>query len=119
VRSDRAGCKVGLEQSALQDIEPLCGISRGIIGAALTAPAMPIAQDAGADFFHALVLCALVHRKSIQRCVAIHLPGIEPRRGKIRTAWCVGIDLRFQAERVILAMGPAILAGHRSVEEIA
>ena len=57
--------------------------------------------------------------KSIKRCVAIYLPGIEPRRGKIRTVWCVGIDLRFQAECAILPVNAAILAGHGSVEEIA
>ena len=54
VRSDRAGCKVGLKQRALEDIEPPCGIGRRIIGAALAEMAMPIAQDAGADFFHAV-----------------------------------------------------------------
>jgi hypothetical protein len=51
--------------------------------------------------------------------VAIDLPRIEPRRWKIRAVWRVGIDLRFQAERVILTVDAAILACHGSVEEIA
>ena len=54
VRGDRAGCKVGLEQGAFEDVEPPCGVGRRIIGAALTEMAMPIAQDFGADFFHAI-----------------------------------------------------------------
>ena len=121
VRSDRAGCKVGLKQCALDDIEPPCGIGRRIIGAALAEMAMPIAQDAGADFFHASSPSPLdlTDGKSIQRDVTIGLPGIEPRRWKIRTVWRVGIDLRFQAERVILAVNAAILAGHGPVEKIA
>src|ERR1700712_3701466 len=62
---------------------------------------------------------ASICRESIQRSVAIHLPGIKPRRRKIRNGWRVGIDLWFQAERIILAMNAAILAGHSSVEVIA
>src|SRR5438309_9552334 len=63
--------------------------------------------------------CASDCGKSIQRGVAIELPGIEPRRRKIRTVWRIGIDLWLQAERVILAMDAVILAGHGSIEEIA
>ena len=51
--------------------------------------------------------------------MAIGLPGIEPRRWKIRTVWRIGIDLRLQAERVILTVNAAIFAGHGSVEKIA
>src|SRR6266849_2779392 len=57
--------------------------------------------------------------KSIQRGVAIGLPGIEPRRRIVWTIWRVGIGLRLQAQRVILAVNSAIFSGHGPVEEIA
>jgi hypothetical protein len=57
--------------------------------------------------------------KSIPRGVAIRLPGIEPRRRIVRTIRRVRIVLRFQAQRVVLAMNAAIFSGHGAVEEIA
>src|SRR3954466_15961473 len=45
--------------------------------------------------------------KSIERNVAIGLPGVEPGRWKVRTVGAVGIDLRLQAECVVLTMNPA------------
>src|SRR5712664_2219 len=57
--------------------------------------------------------------KSIQRGVTIGLPGIEPRRRLVWTIWRVGIGLRLQAQRVILAVNSAIFSGHCPVEEIA
>src|SRR3982074_1389952 len=57
--------------------------------------------------------------KSIQRGVTIGLPGIEPRRRIVRTVWRVGIGLRLQAQRVILAVNAAIFSGHGPIEEIA
>ena len=53
-------------------------------------------------------------------CVADgRLPGIEPRRRKVRTVRRIRIDLRLQAQRVILTVNPAIFSGHGPVEEIA
>src|SRR5712664_2379905 len=57
--------------------------------------------------------------KSIQRGVTIGLSGIEPRRRIVWTIWRVGIGLRLQAQRVILAVNSAIYSGHGPVEEIA
>src|SRR5712664_1501945 len=57
--------------------------------------------------------------KSIPRGVTIGLPGIEPRRRIVWTIWRVGIGLRLQAQRVILAVNAAIFSGHGPVEEIA
>src|SRR5438094_5434032 len=57
--------------------------------------------------------------KSIERDVAIGLPGIELRGRKVRAVRRIGIDLRLQAERVVLAVDTAIFAGHGTIEEIA
>src|SRR6266581_1021014 len=57
--------------------------------------------------------------KSIPRGVTIGLPGIEPRRRIVWTIRRVRVDLRFQAQRVILAVNAAIFSGHGPVEEIA
>jgi len=55
-RGDRAGCKIGLKQSLLEDIEPPCGIGRWIIGATLAQKTMVFGHDLGGDFLHAISL---------------------------------------------------------------
>src|SRR5258708_35862030 len=54
-----------------------------------------------------LFLCRSGRGKSVQRGVAIGLPWVEPRRGIIRTVRRVGIDLRLQTQRIILAVEAA------------
>ena len=56
VRGDRAGCKIGPEQCALEDIEPPGGVGGWIIGAALAQHTMVPGKDCGGDFFHAVSL---------------------------------------------------------------
>jgi len=95
-------------QRALENIEPPGGIGGRIVGRAFAEMAVPLAQNRRADILHAIPpLCRQGLGKPIQRGVAIGLPGVQPRRRIIGTVRGVGIDLRLQAQRVVLAVHPA------------